>query len=84
MLRVRTSQQLWWNKTEIEMPIRSTDENRLRNVFKNLLRWMDACLGINGGNSNICYNNESLANKVKLFFELLLLNLHLHYFSVTQ
>ncbi len=36
-------------KTEIEMAIRSIDENMLRNVFENLLRRMNACLDINGG-----------------------------------
>ncbi len=35
-------------KTEIEMAIRSIDENMLRNVFQNLLNQMNACLDING------------------------------------
>ncbi len=36
-------------KTEIERVIRSIDENMLQNVFKNLLRRMNTCLDINGG-----------------------------------
>ncbi len=36
-------------QTEIEMAIRSIDENMLQNVFKSLLRKMNACFDINGG-----------------------------------
>ncbi len=36
-------------KTEIQIAIRSIDENMLPNVFKNILRRLNACLHINGG-----------------------------------